>query len=492
MESTPYDMVNSVDEKTDYHSKGENTLNQQTLMSKSQRKRQVVNLTQGTIWKQILLFALPIMGANLFQQLYTTVDSLVVGRFVSHTALAAVGAAGSVSYLLIGFFMGMGTGAGVIVSQYYGAKDYDKLEKSVHTAVAMSLLFGVMLGLIGVLMTPSLLRLMNTPEDVMDQAVLYLRIIFGGLITMTVYNVGSGILRAVGDSKRPLYYLIIAGVSNTILNLFFVLVVGLGVDGVAYGTILSQLISSILVIANLVRSKEVYRLSLRKIRFHKDIFFEICKIGIPSGIQSMVISLSNVVIQANINVFGSSAMAGYSAASRVDGFVYMPLNAFSLSLTTFTAQNLGAGNIKRVRQGTRTGIIMGLIVTASIGIFVAIFSQQLTQLFSNDKEVIFYGARTIVVLGLGYSLFVFNDILAGVIRGAGNATVPMIISIFNMCIVRILWLTFLLPIWKDFNLVLVCFPMTWALSSACYILYYFKGGWFRRWEQQTLHYRKEK
>ena len=207
------------------------------------------------------------MGSNLFQQLYNTVDSLVVGRFVSHTALAAVGSAGSVSYLLIGFFMGMGTGAGVVVSQYYGAKDYEKLEKSVHTAVAMSLLFGIVLGILGVVLTPSLLRLMNTPEDVMDQAVLYLRIIFGGLITMTVYNVGSGILRAVGDSKRPLYYLIVAGISNTVLNLFFVLVVGLGVDGVAYGTILSQLISSILVIVNLVRSKEVYRLSLRKIRF---------------------------------------------------------------------------------------------------------------------------------------------------------------------------------------------------------------------------------
>ena len=192
-----------------------------SIARKKPKQRQVVNLTQGIIWKQILLFALPIMGSNLFQQLYNTVDSLVVGRFVSHTALAAVGSAGSVSYLLIGFFMGMGTGAGVVVSQYYGAKDYEKLEKSVHTAVAMSLLFGIVLGILGVVLTPSLLRLMNTPEDVMDQAVLYLRIIFGGLITMTVYNVGSGILRAVGDSKRPLYYLIVAGISNTVLNLFF-------------------------------------------------------------------------------------------------------------------------------------------------------------------------------------------------------------------------------------------------------------------------------
>ncbi len=247
--------------------------------------------------------------------------------------------------------MGMGTGAGVVVSQYYGAKNYEKLEQSVHTAVAMPLLLGVILGIIGVVTTPSLLRLMNTPEDVMDQAVLYLRIIFGGLITMAIYNVGSGILRAVGDSKRPLYYLSIAGISNTLLNLFFVLVVGLGVDGVAYGTILSQLISSILVIANLMHSQEAYRLTLRKIRFHKDIFFEICRIGIPSGVQSMVTSLSNVVIQANINVFGSPAMAGYSAASCVDGFVYMPLNAFSLSLTTFTAQNLGGGKYRARPSG---------------------------------------------------------------------------------------------------------------------------------------------
>lgn len=457
--------------------------------SKVQKKR-VIDLTQGSIWKNLIIFAFPIMCANLFQQLYNTVDSLVVGQFVGHTALAAVGATGSLTGLVIGFFMGMGTGSGVVISQYYGAKDHVNLEKSVHTAMAIAIAFGIILGVIGIIISPFLLTLMNTPDDVMDQAVLYLRIYFGGVITLTVYNIGSGILRAVGDSKRPLYYLIVSGIANVVFNLLFVCVFNMGVAGVAWGTILSQLLSCILVIINLVKCTDSYRLDLKRIRFDKEIFFRIAKIGLPAGVQSMVISLSNIVIQSKVNIFGSVAMAGYSAANRIDGFVYMPLNALSLAMTTFTAQNLGARKMHRAKKGTRTAIIMGLIVIIAAGWTAALFARPLIGLFSSEEDVIIYGVRTITVLGGGYFLFTFNDILAGVIRGAGNATVPMIISIFNMCIVRILWLTILLPIWQDFNLVLVCYPLTWGLSSLCYLIYYKKGHWLKHW-QEEVHYVKE-
>lgn len=454
------------------------------------KKKRVIDLTQGSIWKNLIIFAFPIMCANLFQQLYNTVDSLVVGQFVGHTALAAVGATGSLTGLIIGFFMGMGTGSGVVISQYYGAKDHVNLEKSVHTAMAIAIAFGIILGVIGILISPLLLELMNTPDDVMDQAVLYLRIYFGGVITLTVYNIGSGILRAVGDSKRPLYYLIVSGIANVFFNLLFVCVFNMGVAGVAWGTILSQLLSCILVIINLVKCTDSYRLELKRIRFDKEIFFRIAKIGLPAGVQSMVISLSNIVIQSKVNIFGSIAMAGYSAANRIDGFVYMPLNALSLAMTTFTAQNLGARKMHRAKKGTRTAIIMGLIAIIATGWTAVLFARPLIGLFSGEEDVIIYGVRTITVLGGGYFLFTFNDILAGVIRGAGNATVPMIISIFNMCIVRILWLTFLLPIWQNFNLVLVCYPLTWGLSSLCYLIYYKKGHWLKHW-QEEVHFVKE-
>lgn len=424
------------------------------------------------------------MASNLFQQFYNTMDSLVVGQFVGSTALAAVGSTGSLSFLLIGFFMGFGTGSGVVIAQHYGARDSEGVSKSVHTAMALAIVFGIVLGIIGALVAPLLLTLMNTPENVMAQATLYLRIYFGGIITMTIYNIGSGIMRAVGDSKRPLYYLIIAGITNVLLNLLFVIVFKMGVAGVALATIASQFLSAILVVRDLMKTHESYRLELKKIRFHKDILIRIAKIGIPAGIQSMVISLSNIVIQSKINIFGSAAMAGQAAAQRIDGFVYMPLNAFSLAMTTFTAQNLGAGQYDRVHKGTRTAMLMGLVSTIGLGWTAALLAKQLVGLFSGEADVISYGMKSVMVLGGTYFLFVFNDILAGVIRGAGNATVPMIISIFNMCIVRILWLTIVLPIWQNYYLVLVCYPMTWALSSLFYIIYYLKGRWKDPWKEK--------
>ena len=321
-------------------------------------KAKNMNLTEGTIWKQIVLFAFPLMCSNLFQQLYNTADTMVVGRFVGSTALAAVGSTGSVTGLLVGFFIGMGTGSGVVISQYYGAKDYENLHKSVHTALALAIVFGIVLGILGVVLSPTLLRWMGTPDDVMDQA---------GLISLTVYNIGAGIMRAIGDSKRPLYYLVISGVTNVVLNVLFVVVFHMGVAGVSVATICSQVLSSVLVLRNLSKAVGPYKVDFKQIRFHKDIFFKIAKIGLPAGVQSMVISLSNVVIQSKVNAFGSAAMAGHSAASRVDAFVYMPMNAISLATTTFAAQNLGARKMDRVKKGTRTSILLGIGVTVLLG-----------------------------------------------------------------------------------------------------------------------------
>lgn len=441
-----------------------------------------MDLTQGTIWKQIVLFALPLMCSNLFQQLYNTADTMVVGQFVGSTALAAVGSTGSVTGLLVGFFMGMGTGSGVVISQYYGAKDYDNLHKSVHTALALAIVFGIGLGILGVLFSPTLLRWMGTPDDVMDQAVLYLRINFIGLVSLTVYNIGAGILRAVGDSKRPLYYLVIAGITNVVLNLIFVIVFKMGVAGVSVATICSQVLSAILVLRNLSKADAPYRLSLREIRFHKAIFFQIAKIGLPAGVQSMVISLSNIIIQSKINAFGSAAMAGHSAASRVDAFVYMPMNAIALATTTFAAQNLGAHRIDRVKKGARTAIMLSIGVTAAVGWTASLAAEPLMELFADDPEVIRYGIMSTRIRCMTYFLFTFTDVLGGIIRGSGNAVVPMCISLTNMCVIRIIWLMIATSIWNDFRVVVISYPITWSLASLCYLIYYLKGGWNKRWQ----------
>ena len=445
-------------------------------------KAKNMNLTEGTIWKQIVLFAFPLMCSNLFQQLYNTADTMVVGRFVGSTALAAVGSTGSVTGLLVGFFIGMGTGSGVVISQYYGAKDYENLHKSVHTALALAIVFGIVLGILGVVLSPTLLRWMGTPDDVMDQAVLYLRINFIGLITLTVYNIGAGILRAIGDSKRPLYYLVISGVTNVVLNLLFVVVFKMGVAGVSVATICSQLLSSILVLHNLSKAAGPYRLDFKAIRFHKDIFFKIAKIGLPAGVQSMVISLSNIVIQSKINAFGSAAMAGHSAASRVDAFVYMPMNAISLATTTFAAQNLGARRLDRVKKGTRTSIMLGMGITIVVGWAASLAAEPIIKMFAEEQEVIDYGIMSLQIRCMTYFLFCMTDVLGGVIRGSGNAVIPMCISLTNMCVIRIIWLVIATAIWNDFSVVVITYQLTWTLTSLCYLIYYLKGNWMKKWE----------
>lgn len=435
-------------------------------------KARNIDLTQGTIWKQLLLFALPLMASSLFQQLYNTMDSLIVGRFVGPTALAAVGSTGSLNGLVIGFFMGMGTGAGVIVSQTFGARDYEGVQRSVHTALWTAGVLGIVLGIIGYFITPAMLTWMQTPDDVFDQAVLYLRINFAGLITLTVYNMGAGILRAVGDSKRPLYYLITAGVTNVILNFIFVVFFHMGVAGVALATVISQLLSAVLVLLNLYHTHGIYKLHFKEIKPHRQTLWRIVRIGIPAGVQSMVISLSNIVIQSNINVFGSAAMAGNSAAGRIDAFVYLPTNSLALGVTTFVAQNVGAGKLDRVKKGVTTCMLLGFGITLGLGLLAILIRRPLIGMFTSDEEVMAYGILSMTIRCGTYFLFVPTDTLSGVIRGSGNAVVPMIISLVNMCLVRLVWLWIAIPIWHEFWVVNVCYPITWTLASLCYLLYY--------------------
>ncbi len=442
-------------------------------------RTRALNMTEGVIWKQLASFAFPMMLTNLLQQLYNTADTLVVGRFVGHTALAAVGGTGTIIFLIVGFFAGLAAGAGVVISQYYGAGNKEKLQDAVHTAIALALVFGVFLGILGYLLTPAMLRLIQTPDDVMADATLYLRISFGGMVCGTVYNLGAGILRAVGDSKRPLYFLMISGLINVILNLILVLVFELGVAGVAIATIVSQLLSSIMILVTLSRTKEAYHFSFKKLRLNPSMLRRIVRLGFPAGIQSMAFSVSNIIIQSQINVFGSDAMAGQSAGQQIVNYVYMPLMALSLTITTFVGQNVGAGKWDRVKQGTRVCMIMSAAVTLFMSALAVIFREFLVGLYTTEAGVLPYGMLTVLVSGAAYITYVPTDVLAGVIRGSGNTLIPMIITLTSICLLRIVWLLIAIPIWHSYLVVVLCYPITWAVASICYIIYYFRGKWQR-------------
>lgn len=444
-----------------------------------------MDLTQGNIVKQLTIFAFPLLLSNLFQSLYNTADTLVVGRFVGSTALAAVGSTGSINGLFTSFFIGMGAGAGVIISQAVGARDDEALHKGVHTGIAMAILFGIVLGALGAILSPTLLRWMGTPEDVLPEATLYLRINFIGLITLTMYNITAGILRAIGDSQRPFYYLLISGCTNVVLNVFFVVVCHWGVAGVSVATIISQALSAVLAMINLMRADGPYRLELRRVRLDLPTFVKVARVGLPAGVQSMVISLSNVVIQSQINVFGSAAMAGHSAAGRIDMFTYMPMNAIALSTTTFVAQNLGAGKVKRAKKGAMTAWIMANLVTIFVGGMACLFRNPLISMFTTDPEVHAFGVLSMTLRCGTYFLFSGTDIMSGTIRGSGNGFIPMCISLINMCALRIIWLMIAIPIWGQFWVVVACYPITWTLASICYLTYYFSGAWLKSWRKRN-------
>lgn len=437
-------------------------------------------LTEGPIGKQILAFTLPLIMGNLFQQLYNAADTVIVGRFVGDTALAAVGSSGPVINLLISLFMGLGIGSGVVIARYYGAEDLDAMSKTIHTTVAAGLVSGLFLSLLGILLTPQLLRWMDTPDSVMAESVTYFRIYFAGILFSLLYNFGSSIFRALGDSKRPLYYLIFSSFVNILLDLLFVACFRWGVAGAAGATVLSNALSIVLVYYRLMTEPGPQRLELRRLRFHKRYLLQVIRIGLPSGFQNAVVSLSNVVIQSGINSFGDLAMAGTAAYRKIDGFALMPSGSFAMALSTFVSQNLGAGKPERAKKGANFGLLASMGLAAFIGLLIFILARPVISLFSSDEEVIRYGmdmARTIVPF---YFLVAYSHGMAGVLRGAGLAKVPMFVMMFCWCLFRVIWIEVVGAFIHDIRIVYVAYPITWAFSGIIFTLYYFKSNWLTR------------
>lgn len=449
-------------------------------MSILHKSRHDTDMTQGNISGLLFAFAVPLMLGNLFQQLYNTVDSLIVGNFVSKQALAAVGCTGPIINTLIGLFSGLATGASVVISQYYGAKDEEKLGKAVHTTVMLTLVTCVVLTVVGVWATPLMLELMDTPPDVFSEAELYLRIYFGGVSGLLLYNIGSGILRAVGDSTRPLYFLIFSAVMNTVLDLFFVAVLKQGIAGAAIATIISQFVSAILVMLLLLRSKDSYRLEISQLRMHKGMLRRICNIGIPSSLQMGITAFSNIFVMGYINHFESSCMAGWTAYNKLDALAMLPMQSLSLALTTFVGQNLGAGDLKRAKAGPRYGLIMGYIVTAIILVPMMVFAPQLTALFNDDREVIEFGTLFVRLCTPFYVAFVINQVYSGALRGAGDAKNTMYIMLFSFVVFRQIYLFIVSRMGATAGVIALGYPMGWMMCSALLLIYYYKGHWARR------------
>ena len=449
-------------------------------MSILHKARHDTDMTQGSISRLLFAFAVPLMLGNLFQQLYNTVDSLIVGNFVSKQALAAVGCTGPIINTLIGLFSGLATGASVVISQYYGARDNEKLGEAVHTTVMITLLTCVVLTIVGVWATPLMLELMDTPADVIGEAELYLRIYFGGVAGLLLYNIGSGILRAVGDSTRPLYFLIFSAVMNTVLDLFFVAVLKQGIAGAAIATIISQFVSAILVMLLLMRSKEPYRLVVSQLRMHKGMLRRICNIGIPSSLQMGITAFSNIFVMGYINHFESSCMAGWTAYNKLDALAMLPMQSLSLALTTFVGQNLGAGELKRAKAGPRYGMIMGLIVTVIILVPMMVFAPQLTALFNDDKEVIEFGTLLVRLCSPFYVAFVINQVYSGALRGAGDAKNTMFIMLFSFVVFRQIYLFIVSRLGATAGVIALGYPMGWMMCSALLLIYYYHGRWARK------------
>lgn len=434
-------------------------------------------MTSGSISKRMVSFALPLLLGNLFQQLYNTVDSLIVGNFLGSTALAAVSSSGSLIFMLIGFLSGISAGAGVVVSRYFGAEDEDGIHRAVHTTVAFGLVAGVIMTVAGILLSPQILLWMGTPESVMPESVTYLQVYFYGSLGFVMYNIFVGILQAVGDSRHPLYYLMISSVINLVLDIVFIENFHTGVGGAALATVISQVFSAILCLIQLLRTHESYRLSIADIRFDAKMLKQIIRIGLPSGVQNSIIAFANVVVQSYINAFGEMAMAGYGAYSKIEGFAFLPINSFTMAMTTFVGQNLGARQEERTKKGARFGILTTVLLAELIGIGVFLLAPQLIAAFDSTPDVIYFGVEKARTAALFYFLLAFSHSVAAVLRGAGKAVVPMVIMMAFWCVIRVAFLAVTIPLTHAIQMVYVVYPLTWGLSSLVFFFYYKRANW---------------
>lgn len=441
------------------------------------KEQKTILMTEGVIWRQIFLFSIPLILGNLLQQMYNTMDSVIVGNFVGSDALAAVGASSSLLYLLIAFSTGAATGAGVVVAQLYGAGDEKKVQDAVHTALGIAVVLGLILTVVGIAVSPKLLEWMNTPEDIMEQSVEYLRVCFAGVVFNVIYNMAAGILNAVGNSKRSLLYLGIASFLNIGLDIFFIAILKMGVAGAAIATDICQLISSILILGFLVKVPDKYRITVKKIRIHKHMATRIIQIGLPSGIQNMVISLSNVLVQTGVNGFGTNAVAGFSAYLKVDGFNILPVMSFSMAATTFTGQNYGAGKMDRVKRGMWVTVAMSMIYTITTGFLLLMFAEPIISIFTSDANVIVYGVLATKYFCPFYFLLGIMHSLAGTVRGTGKTIPPMVIILLALCVFRIIWVQFAVPKFESIRGIYLVYPLSWCVGAVLMCLYIWKGKW---------------
>lgn len=434
-------------------------------------------MTSGSIPKQMVFFALPILLGNLFQQLYNTVDSLIVGNFLGSQALAAVSSSGNIIFLMIGFFNGVAIGAGVVISRYFGAREIERMQKAIHTTVAFGLIVSFFMTLIGIFFTPTLLRWMSTPDSVMDASVTYFKIYFLGSFGSIMYNFFVGILQAVGDSKHSLYYLIVSSVVNIVLDFFFIAILKMGVGSAAMATIISQYISAGLCLYLLLTTSGTHRIVLSKIRIHKEFLGEILKYGLPSGFQNSIIGLANVVVQSNINSFGDMAMAGCGAYSKIEGFAFLPITSFTMALTTFVGQNLGARQYDRVLKGAKFGMICSMTLAEMIGVIIFVFGSQFIAAFDATPEVIQFGTLRGQTSAFFFCLLAYSHCVSAILRGAGKSMVPMIVMMVCWCFVRVAGLTVMGMLVHNIWCVYWIYPITWSLSSITFFMYYHRIDW---------------
>lgn len=441
------------------------------------QSRKSTDLIYGSIAKSIFWFSIPLLIGNLFQQLYNTVDAYVVGNYVSKQALAAVGASSPITNMLIGFFMGLATGAGVVIAQYYGANDSKRLKQAIHSSAALTIVMAIFLTIVGVLFTNPLLHMIGIPADVFPESSTYLTIYFGGITFALIYNMGAGVLRAIGDSKRPLYFLVAACLTNIVLDLLLVRGFHMGVAGAAIATDVSQALSALLVCIVLMKSDEVYALKIRKIRFHLPILKRIIMIGLPTALQQSIVSLSNVVVQSYVNVFGSDVVAGYSATIRIDGFVNLPLQSFNMAITTFVGQNIGAKRYDRVKRGSKIALWMTFAVVGAMTVFLFFFGRDVIRIFNSDQAVVEAGWKMLFAFLTCYMLLPIVQIYNGVLRGAGKSSIPMYIMVFNFVILRQIYLAIVTSMTSDVFFVFFGWPVTWISAAIMFIIYYHKVKW---------------
>ncbi|MEE0201922.1 MAG: MATE family efflux transporter [Muricomes sp.] len=431
-------------------------------------------ITEGVIWRQLLLFFFPIVFGTFFQQLYNTIDTVIVGHFVGKEALASVGGSSAqIIALIVGFFTGLSSGASVVIAQFFGAQDERSVRQSLHTAYAFSIMGSIIISILGIVLAPSMLSWMHTPAEIMADSILYLRIYFAGILFVFIFNMGSSILRAVGDSRHPLYYLIICCFLNIVLDAAFVVIFRMGVLGVALATFLSQAFSSALVTHKLMKAEGILRLFLRRIRFHGSVMKSQLRIGIPAGVEAVMYSITNVIIQAALNGFGTDTAAAWSVFGKLDAVFWMVSSAFGISITTFVGQNYGARKNGRIRKITRVSLGIDFLVSAALVVFLIAARVPLFRLFTTDTEVIRIGTEMLLQVTPWYITFVFIEILSGSLRGIGDVIIPMIITLCGVCLLRVLWIVGALKIQPTISAIIFSYPITWIMTSILFICYYF-------------------